>query len=387
MGICRQSISSVAILNQNPRSISSIAVYRSCLFCHTDLGTNEAVEHFPVGRRLAFDTANGRFWVICATCKRWNLSPLEERWDAMDECERLYERTRLRMSTDNIGLARIAEGTELVRVGPALRPEMAAWRFGEQLAARRRHYRWMVAGGVIAVGGFYAGVVAAGAGVGAFQGIYMLVRRGYERATRLLLPMPVHSAPDPEAPRQRWAARLERSPKPEEIAHAMQSPRVETGHVRRVKLWYDPATAELEVRVPVIGGRLVEYRGAGAESVLPKIVAKLNRKGGTRSEEQMAVQMLTAVSDDGAPDLTTGILRRYLGGKLATKKLGEYGSATSLALEMALQEQRERELLAGELLDLEFAWKEAEELARIADTLTTTRIDQALARLKAKIDR
>ena len=89
-------------------------MYSHCLFCHTALGRNESIEHFPVGRRLAFDGANGRFWVICAACKRWNLSPLEERWAAVDECERLFERTRTRLSTDNIGLARIAEGTELV---------------------------------------------------------------------------------------------------------------------------------------------------------------------------------------------------------------------------------------------------------------------------------
>lgn len=362
-------------------------MYSTCLFCHADLGKNEAVQHFPVGRRLAFDTANGRFWVICQSCKRWNLSPLEERWDAMDECERLYDRTRLRMSTDNIGLARIAEGTELVRVGPALRPEMAAWRFGAQLAARRRRYRWVVAGGVIAVGGFYAGVAAAGAGVGAFQGIWQLARRGYERATRLLLPTPVHSAPDPDAPGWRWAAGRDRPQTADEIARAVRTPRVETTHVRGTRLWLDPATSEIEVKLPVIGRRLVAYRGEGAVSVLPKLVAKLNRWGGRRADEQLAVQMLTTVAEDGAPDLATGVLRRYMGQTLATKKLAEYGSATSIALEMALQEQRERELLAGELLDLEFAWKEAEELARIADTLTTTRIDQALARLKARMDR
>jgi len=75
-----------------------------------------------------------------------------------------------------------------------------------------------------------------------------------------------------------------------------------------------------------------------------------------------------------------------MGRSLGAKKLGEYGTVTALALEMALQEQRERELLAGELLDLELAWREAEELARIADTLTPTHIDQALARLKARLD-
>ncbi|MDP1891053.1 MAG: hypothetical protein Q8K55_09190 [Gemmatimonadaceae bacterium] len=362
-------------------------MYSSCLFCHTDLGANEAVEHFPVGRRLAFDSANGRFWVICPSCKRWNLSPLEERWDAIGDCERLYERTRLRMSTDNIGLAHIAEGTELVRVGPALRPEMAAWRFGAQLAARRRQYRWFVVGGLIVTGGFSAGAAAAGAGLGAFSGIWQLMQRGYERATRLLLPVPVRSAEDPDSPGWRWAAGIDRPQTQDEIARAMQNPRVETRHVRGARLWLDPATSELEVKVPVIGRRLVEYRGTGAESVLPKLVAKFNRWGGRRSDEQLAVQMLTTVAEDGAPDLTSGLLRRYLGRSLATKKVGEYGSATSIALEMALQEQRERELLAGELLDLEFAWKEAEELARIADTLVPSSIDQALARLKARMDR
>lgn len=350
-------------------------MYSSCLFCHADLGRNDAIGSFPVGRRLAFDSANGRFWVICPSCKRWNLSPLEERWDAMDECERLYERTRLRMSTDNIGLARIAEGTELVRVGSALRPEMAAWRFGAQLAVRRRKYRWVVAGGVVALGGLYAGVAAAGVGVGAFQGIWQLLQRGYERATRLLLPAPVHSAPDPDAQGWRWASGIDRAPTEAETARAVRMPRVETGHVRGARLWLDPATSELEVKVPVIGRRLVEYRGEGAVSVLPKLVAKYNRWGGSRSDEQLAVQMLTTVAEDGTPDLATGVLRRYMGRTLATKKLGEYGSSTSLALEMALQEQRERELLAGELLDLEFAWKEAEELARISDTLTPTYVD------------
>ena len=29
----------------------------ACLFCHGDLGRNEVVEAFPVGRRLAFDAA------------------------------------------------------------------------------------------------------------------------------------------------------------------------------------------------------------------------------------------------------------------------------------------------------------------------------------------
>jgi len=360
-------------------------MYSACLYCHAGLGQNEAVEHFPVGRRLAFDSANGRFWVVCMACRRWNLSPLEERWDAIDECERLFEKTRLRMSTENVGLARIAEGTELVRVGAAMRPEMAAWRFGAQLAARRRQYCWLVAGGVIAVGGFTAGVAAVGAGVGAFSGVWQLVLRGYERATRLVLPAPAHSSLDPDAPGWRWAAGIDRPQTAAEIDSALRTPRVESKHVLGTRLWLDPANDVLEVKVPVIGRRLVEYRGQGAESVLPKLVAKFNRFGGRKSDEQLAVEMLATVANDGAPDLASGVLRRYMGRTLATKKLGELGAVTVLALEMALQEQRERELLAGELLDLEFAWREAEELARIADSLGSSAIDRALSALKTRI--
>jgi hypothetical protein len=114
--------------------------------------------------------------------------------------------------------------------------------------------------------------------------------------------------------------------------------------------------------------------------------------------------MLENVATRGTPDLARAVLEQYASKMLnvdATvprrrafrtdqtpkeRTLGKLGATTTLALEMALQEQRERELLAGELLDLEFAWKEAEELARIADTLVPTHIDQALARLKARMD-
>src|SRR3954447_7459025 len=116
-------------------------MYSTCIFCHANLATNESIEHFPIGRRLAFDAARGRLWVVCPKCARWNLTPLEERWEAIEECERLFRGTRLRVSTDNIGLAQIREGTELVRLGAPLRPELAAWRYSSDL--RRR---WLLYG-------------------------------------------------------------------------------------------------------------------------------------------------------------------------------------------------------------------------------------------------
>src|SRR3954463_11004040 len=131
-------------------------MYTTCLFCHSDLGSNEVVESFPVGRRLAFDAAQGRLWVVCRKCERWNLTPLEERWEAIEQCERLFSSTRLRVSTDNIGMSRVREGLELVRIGQPQRPEMAAWRYGDQFGRRRRKQIMAAAGagaGARGVGG------------------------------------------------------------------------------------------------------------------------------------------------------------------------------------------------------------------------------------------
>jgi len=52
------------------------------------LGTSDVIEHFQIGRRLAFDSAKGRLWVGCPHCSRWNLTPLEERWEPVEECEK-----------------------------------------------------------------------------------------------------------------------------------------------------------------------------------------------------------------------------------------------------------------------------------------------------------
>ena len=55
--------------------------------------------------------------MICQRCSRWNLTPLEERWEAIEACERLYRDTTKRVATDEIGLAKVNDGLALVRIG------------------------------------------------------------------------------------------------------------------------------------------------------------------------------------------------------------------------------------------------------------------------------
>src|ERR1041385_1711490 len=141
-------------------------MYATCLFCQKDLGRNETFETFPVGRRLAFDAAKGRLWVVCPHCERWNLSPLEERWEAIEKAESLYRGARRRVTMDQIGFAKLRDGTELVRVGQPLRPEFAAWRYGDQVRRRRRRQMLIAGAGVTALGAVVVGGAVAGASVG-----------------------------------------------------------------------------------------------------------------------------------------------------------------------------------------------------------------------------
>ncbi len=56
-----------------------------------------------------------------------------------------------------------------------------------------------------------------------------------------------------------------------------------------------------------------------------------------------------------------------------------------LAFEMALHEESERRAMDGELADLERAWREAEEIAKIADDMfVPASIDAARERLRVR---
>jgi hypothetical protein len=309
---------------------------------------------------LAFDTANGRFWVICPKCKRWNLSPFEERWDAMDECERLFEGTRLRMSTDNIGLGRIADGTELVRVGAALRPEMAAWRYASTLTARYKRSAIVGVGTVgLAVGWFSGAWLIGGTLVAASLGADAMLWGGrgvYER---------IRGVPVAE-------------PESGDLIHLSLS------QLRDARFNLEDDTPM--IRVPN-GLRPLYYRGTDVPRVLPTLLAGRNWKGAPRKGVDHAVRMLAEIESESGPAALSDALYRKLV-HWRTSMTGPDGYQHGyLALEMALQEQRERELLAGELLDLEIAWRDAEELARIADTLVPSYIEQALTALKRRVSR
>ncbi len=312
-------------------------MYSTCLFCSHGLGVNEVVESFPVGRRLAFDPEKGRLWVVCPRCERWNLSPLEERWEAIEEGERIFRETRLRASTENVGLAKLREGLELIRVGRPNRPEFAVWRYGDQFGRRRRRAILQAGVGLGALGAVVVGGMAAGVSVATF---------GY------------------------WGSQLvQRVVKGNPNAVVARIPRtgdapleVKRRHLERIRLT-PMGSGEWRVEMRL---RKVRHEFAGEAGVraAAAVLPPLNRFGGSRSQVSQAVGFLERAGDVPSVFREAARLR---GGDAAQMEKMPY--PVRLALEMAAHEEAERRALEGELKALERAWREAEEIAEIADDL------------------
>jgi hypothetical protein len=348
-------------------------VYSTCLFCHASLGANEVVEHFPIGRRLAFDAGKGRLWVVCAKCTRWNLTPIEERWEAIEECERLFRDTRLRASTEHIGLARVREGLELVRIGRPDRGEFAAWRYGDQFLRRRRrsiaHASLAAAFGTVY--GVWVGAVALPA-VFAFGAFGLLSARG--QSGDLFLPAPDGDGYLPFSMQQALETRLVAHPEAQsgwalDLAHGKAVPRPWT-------FWTQPALST----VIKTTGR-VRLVGADATHTTARMLAWVNSLGGSPTEVADAVRELDAA---GGPE-------RVFSSAAARSSSGEKGGLLNLprtlrlALEMAANEETERRAMAGELASLERAWRDAERIAAVADDLLLPRgVSDALAKLRGR---
>ncbi len=344
-------------------------MYSTCLFCNHDLGSNEIVEAFPVGRRLAFDQRRGRLWVVCLTCERWNLTPFEERWDAIETCEQLFRDTHKRVSTEHIGLARLSEGLELVRIGEPLRPEFAAWRYGDQFGRRHRRAVIGVAATVTMVVGMslvgLAGTVIGGTAAIAGTSINAAIQWGQLSRMRRRRRRPITRVTVPGGDRVMLRG----------------------GDFVQLKL--RPGSGDrLLVRVNFAGGRY-SVDGAMGLHAMSSILPHLNHESGTDAEVRGAVNQLEEAGGPEAflrwvasrpADQEPPMWRRWANSPTGLHHLNV---ETRLALEMAVNEEHEREALEGELALLELAWKDAEEIAAIADELVVSdQVDLLFARLQ-----
>ncbi|MEO8562643.1 MAG: hypothetical protein ABI601_11240 [bacterium] len=265
---------------------------------------------------------------------------------------------------EQIGLARVGDRLDLVRIGDPQRPEMAAWRYGDQFGRRRRALLGKVAVGAAAAGGILiAGPVMGALSLGGFttwnlmSSAYQLyrskrVRARVETNTRLTGPVPVTIAQLSDTlltwrhADDRWELEIPRRPlslNRRRLFGEMDDPR-ETHEIMRL-------------------------RGAVAERAMRQLLPHVNAGGGTRDDVSDAVRAIEHTPD--VDRLIRNTAKHHGSGphNRDPLRLASLPVHVRLALEMSLHEDSERRALEGELHLLEQAWKEADEVAAIADAM------------------
>jgi hypothetical protein len=345
-------------------------MFSRCIFCSGSLRRNEVVEVFTVGRRLAFDPARGRLWVLCPGCRQWNLSPLEERWEALESLERISRDNRARYSTGEISLIRHPEGLDLVRIGRPQLPEYAAWRYGPELIRRRR--RHLLVGGTVGVGGaaVFIGGTSAGLVVGSTWLAFNAVNFGIGFYRNIL-----RTRARVELPAGGTALLKERHTRAASLgADAgrwhLRFPYVDAGTLAGLGGLRNAAGSARLKDDPV-----AVLEGEAAARAAGKILPALNKAGGSAKVVKEATRFVeeTGTMDDA---FQRALATRSSAWRDATARLGSPAKAlyrlpdpVRLGLEMAAHEESERRALEGELAILEAEWRAAEEIAAIADDL------------------
>jgi hypothetical protein len=332
-------------------------MYTRCLSCRAFLGRNESLETLPVGRHFAHDPERGRLWVLCRGCRSWNLAPLLERWEALEELERLFEGAAEQASTEEMARRRSAEGLTLLRVGRPGRREFAAWRYAPRLRSRSRRFQLLTYAAslgppALAMGTslslLWAGpaALALWGGVVAWRDRYPLTRTDEGEVVQVgdaskmrLLPAPRGDAPDPR-------------------------------------------TAGWALELPRRGGPL-RVEGTEALRILRSTLPRANCEVGAGSQVRTAVDLLG--SDRSRPDLLAHLAQEmgreknrdpmhnpinvFHRGDHQPHRVATVRAPLRLALEMAVNEEVEWRALDGEMAELQREWKEAEALAAISDNL------------------
>jgi hypothetical protein len=289
----------------------------------------------------------GRLWAVCRTCRRWSLTPIEDRWEALEELEKLTrDKARLLSQTDNISLLKSGP-LEIVRVGRAQLTEEAWWRYGRELTSRRQKYRQLgVAGSVAATAVMLGGWATGGM---SFFGVWLLMGHGKETVRDGARWLRFGSSA--------WHGRANCVACGHELRAIAYADRASLG------LFPDAEGSGLDVvaRCPKCGA----YRDGGlrltgndAERTLRRVLAYHHFAGAT---ERRVVSAAKLIQEAGSPQDLTRILVKD------GRRLGYIQRTGGIALEIAVNEATEQHLLELELAELEAHWKREEELAEIVD--------------------
>ena len=334
-------------------------MYTSCLFCSARLGTNQELEHLPVGRSVALDPRRGRLWVVCSRCRRWNLCPFEERWEALEEGERLARESAVHEAGEELSLLRHPSGLSLIRVGKPTLAELVSWRFARSLVWRRRAYAGTFVG---LTGG--AGLVALGGALGLGAGVGITAQLLLAGKTYRDLLWPVVRMETSDGRELRLTAAAARG------ATFVPS---EEGPVLAVDFSRTNARGNKEPH---------RLRGPDIQHFIARAMPYINEEG---ASERVAIEAAAEIRDRGGAEAfldsvaTDSELHAQATYQNRLRGIGREGVLAKLprpirlAMEAASHVQQEDRVLSGELEGVIEEWRRAEEIAGIADRLEEPR--------------
>ena len=315
---------------------------------------------------------------MCPSCDQWNLVPVEERWETLEECERLVEGAEVRAGDSGVGVARTAAGLELLKASGLSDADIANARYGRRLQRRQRVLQATFAAlGLTAIGVGIRAAMSSGSGiVGAYAG--GLVGYGLFRIWR--------------APPIGWLR---------VVVPSGRTLIIWPWQLKKVRLVMRSENAPPELVVPRLGEDL-RLSGDEAVDVLACLLPQVNGPDCVDASIRRAVNDVTeaeaagrrqvkkarkkkAKGTDPAPQ--TGLRPwQHLAVLVARRPLITAFPEYRLALEMAVMEELERRELSRYARSLGEAWGDEEEIASIADDLLTpVELRERLAQLRSAI--
>lgn len=347
-------------------------MYSVCLSCSRPF-PGVSFAFMPAGRTLAFDPQRGRMWVVCDRCTRWNLVPLEDRWEALELAEEAFMTSSRRHQSGNIGVAELSGDRRLIRIGAADMGELALWRYSRRLQSRRRisfvresadrfvrYVAPVFVGGIVIPSAVASLPLAAALPTAALAGAASTLpaRALWRQRARHVLVITAEQSVYRVA--DALGATLNLASNGDASVWLDVAPLNEVRRTARWAFGVDP------IRKPVL------ITGADARRFLRRVLVVLNQRGAT--EETVEAAIATILRHGGPRDFVSEMARQEVG--VGGRRRRRPASAPRLisptdgiALEIALNEESERLALEGESATLSLAWEEAEVIAGIADAL------------------
>lgn len=288
----------------------------------------------------------------------------------MELAESAFRKARLRVQRENIGLAQHPNGTLLVRVGAALPGEIAAWRYGREFVRRRRKYIVGAGVGTASVVGFavlsQVGAIASAAIAG--LGLWGAMRARWISDYRQVVYRTLsQSDAGRQASIRRWHvdAMSVRLNECRDLQVVVRDNSVELPDFGSVEAWISSIWGTIDL---ARSEDALILSGKEAHALLRRAMVHVNGAGAGARDLRGAVDRLENAGSADAFLLAAARDGFDLGPRVSESP-DEVGRVNALAFEMALNEESERNALHGELAGLMQAWREAEEIASIADGL------------------